>query len=81
MFVNGKEVVNRKDDLWWAYNWNNKNEVIDVPIWVDAHSYVHIEIYGGEKCCDGRNDIRLRKDGKWYSIGELHYAIDGVKCE
>jgi hypothetical protein len=51
VFVDGKWVTSRTDDLWWAGNWGSA-DVLKFNVSSKA-GLTFIEVYGGEGCCDG----------------------------
>jgi hypothetical protein len=64
VFVNNKWVVSRTADLWWAGNWASGAVIRFI---VNAKpGLTLIEVFGGEGCCDGQNNIRFkRNEGSW----------------
>lgn len=56
-FFNGKWLQNDKSDQWWGYNWNH-GDVMRVNVW--AMNEATVLVYGGEGCCDGNMDVKIR---------------------
>lgn len=76
LYVNGTQVEDRSDDLWWRYNWNNSDVLSgEGDIEYGSNS---IDLYFAENCCNGRSSGRFSNDGgaSWWrlSVAELDAA-------
>ncbi len=67
-------------DLWWAFNWNNVNEILQGSINLAAgtHSF---RILGFEGCCDGGLTAQFRRPGgAWQAMSLSNIALRSRKC-
>jgi hypothetical protein len=58
--------------MWWANNWNSHG-VFKLNFDFLAGSHV-VEVFGGEKCCDGNMNIRFSRNSaqfKGWNIANL----------
>jgi len=58
LFVDGKLVDNRTDNLWWGYNWNHSDvfKVEDIALSTGDHV---IQLLWAENCCNGASSVRF----------------------
>ena len=58
LFVDGNLIVDRRDDLWWARNWQH-SDVFGLDTFDFAQGQHSIDLFFAEKCCDGLSTIRF----------------------
>jgi hypothetical protein len=68
-------------DLWWNFNWNNPNEILQGSIKLSAgtHSF---RILGFEGCCDGGLTAQFRRPGggAWLDMALTNISLSSRKC-
>lgn len=68
------------DDLWWAYNWNNTNEILQGSINL-TEGYHKLEVIGFEGCCDGGITVQFQKPGDLFkSYSDANIDVRSRQC-
>ena len=68
------------DDLWWAFNWANTNEILQGSINLSAGTH-SIRILGFEGCCDGGLTVQFqRPGGPWLDLSLANIPMASRKC-
>lgn len=77
-FVDGVEVEQTGNNLWWAYNWGHP-DVLEGNVEANSHELV---LYWAENCCNGYNSAQFSADGgvTWLdlSVANLDAASTAV---
>ncbi len=78
MFLDGNALTFSSQDLWWANNWANAAELLQVSgVNLNAGNHV-LDIYGLENCCDGgqQGQFQIGTSG-WttFAAGDGHNPV------
>lgn len=81
LYVDGVALQEKwTDNLWWAYNWGNTNEILQGSIFLTA-GYHKLEVIGFEDCCDGGITVQFQKPGDIFkSYSDANINVVSRQC-
>jgi hypothetical protein len=78
MFIDGSEVAQSVEDLWWNYSWDNSSELLEGGGELEEGTHTMTAI-GFEGCCSGGSALQYRlSDSDWATLTPEGL---GLNCE
>ena len=61
LYVDGREILKRSDDIWWSKNWSHSDVIVEsFDLLAGNHK---IELLWAEGCCNGVSTLRFSDSG------------------
>lgn len=75
MILDGAVLQERWTNMWWAGSWNTASQYLTGTSALSSTQVHTLEIYGGEDCCDGAQQLQFNNGTGWYIFSSANINV------